>query len=327
MTATDALRTGFRMARRYSRIGAIETIWRTAYIILIVLFLAIAFTFLAKDVTLSNLQIQALRSRNPFWISLTLQHLLDEYGTEIRNLSLAVVAFSLALWWIFASLFRAGIFSLLARAFEAEKDTTPSGDWDQHLGSDVRRFFGRMGGLNALYLLFTCLVFILSIAVFEAAGQLGSLAGETLGPLVAMFCLVVGWTLLFLIWAILDLATDMGQIAITFEGRGLWDAIRRTAAVIQSRLGAVIGIGLAIFFLRLILMVIFGVVNMMTNFMFGRIWAPLVIPSTVLLWFVQSVLLYYLYIVNSAGYACLFESEEKTSTSPLPVPGKILYEH
>lgn len=327
MTATDALRTGFHMARRYSRIGAIETIWRTAYVILIVLFLAIAFTFFAKDVTLSNLQVHALRSRNPFWISLTLQHLLNEYGTEIRNLSLAVAVFSVALWWVFASLFRAGIFSLLARAFQAEKDTTTSEDWDQHLGPDVRRFFGRMGGLNALYLAFTCLVFILSIAVFAAAGQLGSLVGETLGPLVVIFCLTVGLTLLFLIWAILDLAADMGQIAITFENRGLWDSIRRTAEVIQSRLGAVVGIGLAIFLLRLLLLVIFGIANLVTNFIFGKIWMPLVIPSTVVLWFIQSVLFYYLYIVNSASFACLFGTQENASTSPVSVPGKILYEH
>jgi hypothetical protein len=186
---------------------------------------------------------------------------------------------------------------------------------------------GRIGGLNALYLLLSLLVFVLSVGVFWGSAQMGAAAGPTLGPLVVISCLTVGFTLLFFLWAIVDLVSDLGQIAVAFENERIWSSIRRAADVIQSRLGAVVGIGLILFLVRGFLVVVFGVANLMTNFIFGKIAPVLVIPSTVLLWFVQSVLLYYLYIVSLASFACLFESQEETVQTPLPVPGKILYEH
>jgi hypothetical protein len=126
MTTVDAVRTGFRIARRYARIGAIETIWRTAYAILVTLVTLIGFVFFARGVTLNNLEVHALRSKNPFFVSMTVQHLLGQYGNQIRDLTLFVVAFSLALWLLSASLFRAGIVGMLARVSPPRKPPIPS---------------------------------------------------------------------------------------------------------------------------------------------------------------------------------------------------------
>jgi hypothetical protein len=326
MSTIEAIRTGFRITRRFPRIGAIESIWRTAYAILVALFILMGTLLFLRGATVSDLEWQALRSKAPFLISLAIEKLLLQYGDELGHMFLFVVVLSGLMWLLFASLFRPGIVGMLARAFSREDTDAAPVITSTALWTDTRMFSGRIGALNFIYLFFSVLLAILSVGVFWSSVQLGFLAGDIIGPFVTIICITLGTTLTFLLWAIVDLLTDMAQIAVVFEDRHLGDSLLRTAGVIQKKLGLIIGITLILFVLRMILATVFGVVNVVTNAVLGAVWMPLVVPTTVLLWFLQSVFMYYFYIMSLASFACLFEAGKDEVLQSFSGPGTIIDE-
>ncbi len=327
MSAFEAVRTGFRLAHRYPRIGAVETLWRTAFAILVVLFLLLGATSFLQNATLSNAEIQALRSKVPVIVTLVIQRILYRYHDELWHLFWFVIGMSGFMWLLFASLFRPGVVGLMCHAFQKEQGSKSVTDPESGFGKFTKMFFGRIAKVNFTYLFFSALIGFLSGGVFWISVKLGTLAGETLGPLVVIACLTVGLTALFVLWALTDLVTDMAQIAVVFEGASFVASFRRAAEVIQRRLGTVIGIGLILFILRMVLAILFTIINVATNFVFGQVWQPMQIPSTVILWFMQSIIIYYLYIVNLVGYATLFETQASAVSTDLTVPEGIIYEH
>ncbi|MGB7623771.1 MAG: hypothetical protein WBN92_15610 [Terriglobia bacterium] len=327
MTTFDAVRTGFRIARRYPGIGAIETIWRTAFAILVVLFILTGSSFFLKSVILSDTELKMLRSRVPVFVSAEVQRLLIRYGPDLWHLFLFVIILSGAMWLLFASIFRPGIVGMLADAFHRERQNESPNSAGRGFARDIRSFFGRIGMVNASYVFFSALVVILSVGVFWGSVLLGTHLPQVIAPWVTIVCVTVGLTLMFFMWAIVDLVTDMAQIAVVFEKLSFRESIRRTAEVIQKRIGAVIGIGLTIFVLRCLFTLIFGLLNMAANFVLGAVWAPLVIVTSAVFWFIQSVLLYYLFVVNLASFACLFEPQTAVAPHSLPLSEKIIYEH
>ncbi len=327
MTTFDAVRTGFRIARRYPGIGAIETIWRTAFAILVVLFILTGSSFFLKSVILSDTELKMLRSRVPVFVSAEVQRLLIRYGPDLWHLFLFVIILSGVMWLLFASIFRPGIVGMLADAFHQERQNESPNSAGRGFARDIRSFFGRVGMVNVSYVFFSALVVILSVGVFWGSVLLGTHIPQVIAPWVTIVCVTVGLTLMFFMWAIVDLVTDMAQIAVVFEKLSFRESIRRTAEVIQKRIGAVIGIGLTIFVLRCLFALIFGLLNMAANFVLGAVWAPLVIVTSAVFWFIQSVLLYYLFVVNLASFACLFEPQTAVAPHSLPLSEKIIYEH
>ncbi|MFI5173376.1 MAG: hypothetical protein ACHQKY_00855 [Terriglobia bacterium] len=327
MTTFDAVRTGFRIARRYPGIGAIETIWRTAFAILVVLFILTGSSFFLKSVILSDTELKMLRSRVPVFVSAEVQRLLIRYGPDLWHLFLFVIILSGVMWLLFASIFRPGIVGMLADAFHQERQNESPNSAGRGFARDIRSFFGRVGMVNVSYVFFSALVVILSVGVFWGSVLLGTHLPEVIAPWVTIVCVTVGLTLMFFMWAIVDLVTDMAQIAVVFEKLSFRESIRRTAEVIQKRIGAVIGIGLTIFVLRCLFALIFGLLNMAANFVLGAVWAPLVIVTSAVFWFIQSVALYYLFVVNLASFACLFEPQTAVAPHSLPLSEKIIYEH
>jgi|GEM_PF-4428372 len=327
MTTFDAVRTGFRIARRYPRIGAIETIWRTAYAILVVLFVLTGSSFFLKHVILSNLELKALRSKVPPLVSLEIQRLLLRYWPDLWHLLLFVSVMAGLMWLLFASTFRPGILGLLAEAFQPEHPPANNVSVRRGFAYHIKVFFRCVGMVNVTYLFFSTLVMLLSAGVFWGSVMIGSHLPEAIAPLVTIVCLTVGLTAMFFAWAIVDLVTDIAQIAVVFEDLSFSASIRRTAEVIQKRIGAVIGIGLIIFVLRCIAVIFFGLLNLGANFVLGALWSPLVIGASAIFWFVQSVFLYYLNIVNLASFACLLEPHHAAAVTPLPISEKIIYEH
>ncbi|MBZ5537683.1 MAG: hypothetical protein LAO31_17135 [Acidobacteriia bacterium] len=327
MTTFDAVRAGFRIARRYPGIGAIETIWRTAFTILVVLVILTGSSFFLKNVILSDPELKMLRSKVPVFVSAEVQRLLIRYGPDLWHLFLFVSIFSGVMWLLFASVFRPGIVGMLADAFERERQNGSSNSTGRGFSKDIRSFFGRIGMVNFTYVFFSALVVILSVGVFWGSVFLGVHLPAVIAPWVTIVCVTVGLTLMFFIWAVIDLVTDMAQIAVVFEELSFSASIRRTAKVIQRRFGAVIGIGLVIFVLRCLSALIFGLLNMAANFVLGAVSMPLAIATGVVFWFIQSVLLYYLFVVNLASFACLFEPQTIVASHPLPLSEKIIYEH
>lgn len=327
MNSFEAVRFGFRLGRRYPRIGVIETLWRTVFMILVILFVFLGTAFFLKNVSVSNLEVQALRSKVPLLVSLTLERLFVRHGGELWHMTLFVVSLSGIMWLLFASLFRAGILGMLFQAYKNDQTAGAQTDVEGCFGESVRRYAGGIGKVNLTYLLFSALVVFLSGGVFWAAVKLGALSGDTFGPLVAVGSVTLGLTGMFIIWGMIDLVTDMAQIAVVFEDLSLFLSLRRTAEVIQRRIGAVIGIGLIYFVLRIIIGVILGVINLAANFVLRAIWPPLTIPATVVLGFLQSVTIYYLYVMNLASYATLYEAQTSVAPTPLPVAERIIYEH
>lgn len=327
MSTFEAVRTGFRIVRRHPGIGAIETIWRTAYTILVLLFGSLGFSFFLQNATLSNLELQALRSKVPVLVSLTIQRLLIRYWSDLWHLILFIFLMSSVMWLVFATLFRSGILGMLRSAFERGRTREDSIDLYANFGADVKLFFRPVGSLNVLYLFSSTLVVILSGGVFWGSVRLGVLVDVRLTPLVTIVCLTLGLAVLFVIWALLDLTIDLAQLAVVFEKHGFAASIRRAAEVIQKKFGVVIGIGLIIFINRVILAIVFGIGNMVTNFVLSVVWPPMILPVTVVLWFVQSVFMYYLYILNLASLVCLFEPQKAEASTQLPFTEKIIYEH
>ncbi len=327
MNSFDAVRFGFRLGRRYPRLGVIETIWRTAYLILVLLFISWGAAFFLKNVTVSNLEVQALRSKVPLLISLTLERLFVRHREELWHMLLFVTSISCVMWLLFASIFRAGITGMLFKAYQNDQRSGEAVDVEGCFGESVRRYFGRIGWVNLTYLFFTALIIFVSGGVFWVAVKLGQLSGATLGPFVAITAITLGLTGMFIVWAMLDLVTDMAQIAVVFEDLSLFPSFRRTAEVVQRRIGAVIGIGIIYFVLRIIMGVILGVVNLAANFVWRLAWPPLIVPTSVALTFLQSVTIYYLYVMNLASYATLFEPQPSVAPTHLPVAERILYEH
>ena len=327
MTTLDAVRTGFRIARRYPGIGAIETIWRTAFTILVLLFILIGSSFFLKNVILSDPELKMLRSGIPVIVSAEVQQLVIRYGPDLWHLFLFVCILSGVMWLLFASIFRPGIVGMLAEAFHLEREDGILNSAGRSFARDLRSFWGRIGMVNVTYMFFSALVVILSAGVFWGSILLGSHLPYVIAPWVTIVCVTVGLTLMFFMWALIDLVTDMAQIAVVFEGLPFTASIRRTAEIIQKRIGAVIGIGLIIFVLRCLSGLIFGLLNMAANFVLGAVSTPLAIATSAVFWFVQSVLLYYLFVVNLASFACLFEPQTVSASHPLPHPEKIIYEH
>jgi hypothetical protein len=326
MTTFDAIRTGFRITRRFPRIGAIETLWRTAFAILVMLFLLLGAGFFLKNATISNLELQTLRSRIPILISLTLQRLAIRYWPDLWRLALFIGLMSCLMWLIFASIFRSGILGMLRGAMAHGPQDRVASTPASHFADDVKGFFAGMGAINLTCQFFSLLILVMGAAVFWASVKFGVATGETLGPIVAIVCLTLGWTFLFFLWAILDVVTDVAQIGLVFERRSFASAMRRAAQVVQSRLGAVIGIGLFIFVLRMVILIVFGIANTVTNFIANALWPPLMLPAAVVVWFLQSVLTYYLYIMNLASFACLFSPQPAEEPAPIPVTEKLIYE-
>jgi hypothetical protein len=327
MTTFDAVRTGFRIARRYPGIGAIETIWRTAFTILVLLFILIGSGFFLKNVILSDPELKMLRSKIPVFVSAEVQRLLIRYGPDLWHLFLFVSIMSGVMWLLFASIFRPGIVGMLANGFHQERKNGSPNSTGRSFVEDIRSSFGRIGLVNVTYVFFSALVVILSAGVLWGSVLLGAHLPVAIAPWVTIVCVTMGLTLMFFVWAIIDLVTDMAQIAVVFEGLPFSRSIRRTAEVIQSRIGAVIGIGLIIFVLRCLSTLIFGLMNMAANLVLGAVSMPLAIVTSAVFWFIQSVLLYYLFVVNLASYACLFEPQAVIASHPLPFSEKIIYEH
>lgn len=327
MTTFEAVRQGFRIARRYPTLGAIETIWRTAFALLVVLFGALGAGFFLQHVILSNLEIQALRSKIPVVVSLEIQRLLARYGQDLGQMTLFVSISAAFMWLLFASIFRPGILGMMTDAFKRESGV--GGVLPSHgtFSSDVRMFFRSVGMVNFTYLFFSVLVLVLSAGIFLGAVWLGTKVGDSLAPLVVIVCLTLGGSLMFLLWTLIDVVTDLAQIAVVFEERRYAASIRRAAEILQTRLGAVIGIGLILFVFRIVLAGVFGVMNLTTNFMFGQLWPSMIWPATLVLLFFQSILMYFLYIVNLASFVCLFEPQNELLSNPIPLSGKIIYEH
>lgn len=327
MTTIDAVRTGFRIARRYPGIGAIETLWRTAFTILVLLFILTGSSFFLKNVILSDPELRMLRSRIPVFVSAEVQRLFIRYGPDLWHLFLFVSILSGVMWLLFASIFRPGIVGMLADAFHQEQQGGSQNSAGRGFAEDIRSFFGPIGMVNVTFVFFSALVVILSVGIFWGSVLLGAHLPEVIAPWVSIVCVTLGLTLMFFIWALIDLVTDMAQIAVVFEGLSFGASIRRTAEVIQTRIGTVIGIGLIIFVLRCLSALLFGLLNMAFNFVLGAVSAPLVIVTSAVFWFVQSVLLYYIFVVNLASFACLFEPQTVVAPHPVPLPDKIIYEH
>lgn len=337
MSTMEAVRIGFRITRRNTRIGGVESLWRTAFAILIVLFVLLGTGFFLQNVTLSNFEIQAIRSKVPVLVSLTVQRLLMRHGRDILNLGLFVILMSAVMWWLFASVFRPVVVGMLVQALRHERESsTPDEGANQTLSKNspresssalVRVYFPRMGLVNFNFIFFTGLAAVLSVGVFWGSLQLAAWLGPSIGSLLFVVCVTLGWTMLFLIWAILDVVTDLAQIGIGLEELSFTDAIRRSARILQKSLGVIIGITLVIFLLRVVIGIVFGVVNLMTNFLFGATLPSLVVPVTAVLWFAQSILLYYLYVANLASFAALFHPSEAGVLNQIPIAGKIIYEH
>jgi hypothetical protein len=308
-------------------IGAIETIWRTAFTLLVVLFIVTGSSFFLKNVILSDPELRILRSRIPLFVSPEVQRLLIRYGPDLWHLALFVSVMSGVMWLLFASLFRPGILGMLGDAFLQEHLRSSPPSLRHGYASHIRAFFGRIGMVNVTYVFFSALVVVLSVGLFWGSVLLGTHLPEVLAPWVTIGCVTLGLTLMFFLWAIIDLVTDMAQIAVVFEERSFSGSIRRTAEVIQRRMGAVIGIGLIIFVLRCALALLLGLLSMAANMVLGALWTPLVFVASGIFWFVQSVVLYYLYIMTLASFACLFEPQTFIEPNPVPLPENILYEH
>lgn len=327
MNTMDAVRIGFRVMRRHPRIGAVETLWRTAWTILVVLFVLLGSTFFLKNVFLSNFDSQALRSKVPALVSLVIQRLIARHGREVLNLVLFVSVMSSLMWWLFASLFRSVVMGLMFQAFQREFRPRDVESASESLRHWVRAYALRLGVVNFNFIFFTFTILLLSAAALGGALRVASGFSPSIGPWVFVALLTFSWTLLFLIGAVLDVVTDLAQIGVTFESLSFGAALRRAAQIIQQRLSTVIGITFILFVLRLAVGIVLGVISLTANFMLGATLPALVIPVSVLLGGLQNVLFYYLAIMNLASFAALFEPEQDKVATPLPLPGKVLYEH